>query len=43
MNLMTFLNFTLVLIGASTLSSLMMRVVYWLDHPPRRTRRAAAR
>lgn len=40
---MTFLNFTLVLIGASTLSSLMMRLVYWLDHPQHNTRRVAAR
>ena len=40
---MTFLNFTLVLIGASTLTSLMMRLVYWLDHPQHTTRRVTAR
>ena len=39
---MTTLNFALVLIGASTLTSLMMRLVYWLDHP-QHSRRAAAR
>ncbi len=40
---MTFMNFALVLVGASTLTSLMMRLVYWLDHPQRNTRRAIAR
>ena len=40
---MSILNFTLVLIGASTLTSMMMRLVYWLDHPQRNTRRATAR
>ncbi len=39
---MTTLNFALVLIGASTLTSLMMRLVYWLDHP-QHSRRAVAR
>ena len=40
---MSILNFTLVLIGASTLTSMMMRLVYWLDHPQHTTRRATAR
>ena len=40
---MTAMNFTLVLIGASTLTSLMMRLVYWLDHPQHPTHHAAAR
>ncbi len=40
---MTFMNFALVLIGASTLTSLMMRLVYWLDHPQHSSRRAVAR
>ena len=39
---MTTMNFALVLIGASTLTSLMMRLVYWLDHP-QHSRRAVAR
>ena len=39
---MSILNFTLVLIGASTLTSMMMRLVYWLDHP-QHSRRAVAR
>ena len=38
---MTTMNFALVLIGASTLTSLMMRLVYWLDHP-QHSRRAFA-
>ena len=40
---MTTLNFALVLIGASTLTSMMMRFVDWLDHPQHKTRRAVAR
>ena len=39
---MTTMNFALVLIGASTLTSLMMRLVYWLDHP-QHSHRAVAR
>ncbi|MGM9662473.1 MAG: hypothetical protein ACI3WR_05215 [Oscillospiraceae bacterium] len=40
---MTFWSFLVVLTGAATLSTQMMRLVYWLDHPTRRGRRAAAR
>ena len=40
---MTLMHFALVLIGASTLTSLMMRLVYWLDHPQHSPRRAVAR
>ena len=39
---MTTMNFALVVVGASTLTSLMMRLVYWLDHP-QHSRRAVAR
>lgn len=41
--IMTFWSFLVVLTGAAAISSTMLRVVNWLDNPPRRTRRAAAR
>lgn len=40
---MTMWSFLVVLTGAATISSAMMKVVNWLDNPPRRTRRAPAR